>query len=84
MEFCIWYVLTRFSNREATVIGPTPPGTGEMACNMFGRSILVSPTTVPFTTEIPTSTTIWPAVMCASVMIPGAPAATTIMSAVFV
>src|SRR3990167_9665288 len=92
-EICLLYASKRFSKREATVMGPAPPGTGEIALTIFETSTkLTSPTSLgelnkdcPCSTcliaFIPTSITTWFLETCSLPIKFGLPAATTKISA---
>lgn len=74
-----------FSITIATVIGPTPPGTGEIQF-VIGPTVSksTSPRAKPFTNVHPTSTTTVSGFTMSRVINPGFPIATTRISAVLV
>ena len=64
----------RWVSSRALVSGPTPPGTGVMAeATSLADSKSTSPTSLPSTTLIPTSTTTAPGLSIAPVTRPGLP-----------
>src|SRR3989344_8904820 len=74
--------VTRLSNRQAMVSGPTPPGTGVTAFAFFATLLKsTSPAVFPCSTEVPRSTTMAPFFIMEPLISPGIPVPEITMSA---